>query len=73
MAREAVQSLVRRVRALREGADAPPERVGMAFELVRRQSDAAPRVRPPARLPSVKGAVKSTAKSGAARRAHAAG
>jgi LacI family transcriptional regulator len=54
MAREAVQSLVRRVRALREGAlgDASePEQVRMAFELVRRQSDAAPRIRPSARLP----------------------
>jgi LacI family transcriptional regulator len=76
MAREAVQSLVRRVRALREGDDAQPERVGMAFELVRRQSDAAPRIRPPARLPAVKSVAKSTAKSGAAgaaKRAHATG
>ena len=48
MAREAVQSLVRRVRALREGAPIDPEQVTMDFELVRRQSDAAPRVRPPA-------------------------
>jgi LacI family transcriptional regulator len=63
MAREAVQSLVRRVRALREGEDARPERVGMAFELVRRQSDAAPRIRPPARLPALKAAAKATAKS----------
>ena len=69
MAREAVQSLVRRVRAQREGEDAQPERVGMAFELVRRQSDAAPRIRPPARLPSL----KSPAKAGpaGARRSHA--
>lgn len=51
MAREAVQSLVRRVRALREGEAGDPEQVRMAFELVRRQSDAAPRIRPPARLP----------------------
>jgi LacI family transcriptional regulator len=51
MAREAVQSLVRRVRALREGEAGEPEQVRMAFELVRRQSDAAPRIRPPARLP----------------------
>lgn len=50
MAREAVQSLVRRVRAQREGAPADPEQVRMDFELVRRQSDAAPRTRPPARL-----------------------
>jgi LacI family transcriptional regulator len=52
MARESVQSLVRRVRALRDGEEAAPERVRMDFELVRRQSDAAPRIRPPARLPS---------------------
>ncbi|MEH6434194.1 LacI family DNA-binding transcriptional regulator [Massilia sp. DD77] len=51
MAREAVQSLVRRVRALREGEDAAPEQITMDSELVRRQSDAAPRTRPPARLP----------------------
>jgi LacI family transcriptional regulator len=51
MAREAVQSLVRRVRAQREGDQAEPEQITMDFELVRRQSDAAPRVRPPARLP----------------------
>jgi LacI family transcriptional regulator len=51
MAREAVQSLVRRVRALREGEAGEPEQVRMAFELVRRQSDAAPRIRPSARLP----------------------
>ncbi len=51
MAREAVQSLVRRVRALREGEEAEPEQVRMDFELVRRQSDAAPRTRPSALLP----------------------
>jgi LacI family transcriptional regulator len=51
MAREAVQSLVRRVRAQREGEDAQPEQVRMDFELVRRQSDAAPRTRPSALLP----------------------
>jgi LacI family transcriptional regulator len=51
MARVAVQALVRRVRALREGEPAEPEQVTMDFELVRRQSDAAPRIRPPARLP----------------------
>lgn len=56
MAREAVQALVRRVRALREGLPAEPEQTRMNFELVRRQSDAAPRIRPPARLP---GASKS--------------
>jgi LacI family transcriptional regulator len=51
-----VQALVRRVRALREGEDFKPERVRMESELVRRQSDAAPRIRPPARLPLVKAA-----------------
>ncbi len=55
MAREAVQALVRHVRALREGVEAGPEQVDMAFELVRRQSDAAPRTRPPARLPAKAG------------------
>jgi LacI family transcriptional regulator len=69
MAREAVQSLVRRVRGQREGEEALPERVGMDFELVRRQSDAAPRIRPPARLPAVKAGAKAGA--GAAKRAHA--
>jgi LacI family transcriptional regulator len=62
MAREAVQSLVRRVRALRDGdpGDAgEPEQVRMAFELVRRQSDAAPRIRPPARLPLLAGAAQT--------------
>lgn len=51
MAREAVQSLVRRVRALRDGVDAAPEQVRMDFELVRRQSDAAPRTRPSTLVP----------------------
>jgi LacI family transcriptional regulator len=51
MVREAVQSLVRRVRALREGEPDAPEQTRLDFELIRRQSDAAPRVRPPARLP----------------------
>jgi len=52
MAREAVQALVRRVRALRDDQPAPPEQSRMDFELVRRQSDAAPRLRPPTRLPA---------------------
>lgn len=52
MAREAVQALVRRVRAMREEAPSEPEQTRMDFVLVRRQSDAAPRVRPPARLPA---------------------
>jgi LacI family transcriptional regulator len=50
MARQAVQSLVRRVRARREGEAAGPEQIELASELVRRQSDAAPRTRPPARF-----------------------
>jgi LacI family transcriptional regulator len=51
MARQAVQSIVRQVRAEREGTPAAPEQISMDFELVRRQSDAAPRTRPPALLP----------------------
>jgi LacI family transcriptional regulator len=51
MAREAVQALVRRVRAMRDGVTLAPEQITLDFELVRRQSDAAPRVRPPALLP----------------------
>ncbi|OON64616.1 LacI family transcriptional regulator [Massilia sp. KIM] len=47
MAREAVLALVRRVRSLRDSEPAKPEHLRMDFELVRRQSDAAPRVRPP--------------------------
>jgi LacI family transcriptional regulator len=53
MAREAVQLLVRQVRALREAGAAVAGQVTMDFELVRRQSDAAPRIRPPARLARV--------------------
>jgi LacI family transcriptional regulator len=52
MAREAVQALVRRVRAMRDGTPLEPEQLTLDFELVRRQSDAAPRVRPPALLPA---------------------
>jgi LacI family transcriptional regulator len=43
MARAAVHGLVVRVRALRNGLDVQPEQVCLGFELVRRQSDAAPR------------------------------
>ncbi|SFU37549.1 LacI family DNA-binding transcriptional regulator [Pseudoduganella namucuonensis] len=46
MAEAAVQYLVRQIRALREGAPEDPEHVAMDFELIRRQSDAAPRHRP---------------------------
>jgi LacI family transcriptional regulator len=49
MAREAVQALVQQVRALRDGGPGEGAQVTMDFELVRRQSDAAPRIRPPAR------------------------
>jgi LacI family transcriptional regulator len=55
MARDALQSLVRRVRALRRGARCEPEHLNLDFELVRRQSDAAPRVRPLAVLPAMAG------------------
>ncbi|WP_332878459.1 LacI family DNA-binding transcriptional regulator [Massilia sp. S19_KUP03_FR1] len=44
MAREAVQALVRQVRALRDGCAGDPAQVTMAFELVRRESDGAPRL-----------------------------
>jgi len=70
MARQAVQSLVRRVRGLRQGEATPPEHLPMAFELVRRQSDAAPRTRPPARLPAPKSGAKPA--SASARRTDAA-
>jgi LacI family transcriptional regulator len=46
MARAAVQALVRQVRALRDTGAASAGLVTMDFELVRRQSDAAPRLRP---------------------------
>ena len=49
MAREAVQLLVRHVRMLREAGAGAAEQVTMNFALVRRQSDAAPRTRPPLR------------------------
>ena len=50
MARAAVRSVVRRVRALRQGCGHEPEHLCLEFELVRRQSDAAPRIRPQACL-----------------------
>jgi len=50
MARAAVQSLVRQVRARRDAGSADTGQLTLDFELVRRQSDAAPRLRPPARL-----------------------
>jgi len=65
MARSAVELLVRQVTARRTGADAPPQVERMAFELVRRQSDAAPRKRPAARVDD---AVVTALGSGARRR-----
>ncbi len=50
MARSALQQLVRRIRARRNGEDDGAEHQVMDFTLVRRQSDAAPRMRPPARI-----------------------
>lgn len=50
MAEAAVQCVVGRIQALRAGEPAPAEHSVVDFTLVRRQSDAAPRIRPPARL-----------------------
>jgi LacI family transcriptional regulator len=50
MAEMAVDVLVRQILALRGAAPAPPEHMVMDFSLIRRQSDAAPRLRPPIRL-----------------------
>ena len=52
MAAAAVEILVRQIRARRDGKAGPPEHVVMEFSLIRRQSDAAPRVRPPMGLVS---------------------
>lgn len=46
MAEEAIKGVVRQIRAQRNFSAEAPQHVEMAFELVRRQSDAAPRVRP---------------------------
>ena len=46
MARAAVRSLIRNVYRMHRGVERAPEHVRIGFELVRRQSDAAPRVRP---------------------------
>jgi len=48
----AVDILVRQIRAHREGAPEPFEHVVMDFSLIRRQSDAAPRLRPPVAIAS---------------------
>ena len=50
MAELAVDVLVRRIHALRSDTPEAPEHVVMEFSLIRRQSDAAPRLRPPIRL-----------------------
>ncbi len=52
MAEIALQALVRQIRARREGVTEPPQHQVMDFALIRRQSDAAPRMRPPIRLGS---------------------
>ena len=49
MAGAAVDLLVRQIRARRNGEAEAREHLLMDFELIRRQSDAAPRLRPPAR------------------------
>jgi LacI family transcriptional regulator len=66
MARSAVEMLVRQVTSRRADAAAPPQVERMPFELVRRQSDAAPRRRPVARIED---AVVAAVGSGARRRA----
>ncbi len=52
MAESAVQFLVRHIRAHREGVPEQPEHMVMDFALIRRQSDAPPRMRPPIKLAS---------------------
>ncbi|SFV15618.1 LacI family DNA-binding transcriptional regulator [Pseudoduganella namucuonensis] len=52
MAAAAVQCLVRRVQAERSRQAGQVEHIVIDFSLIRRQSDAAPRVRPPSRPPS---------------------
>ena len=50
MAEEAVLVLVRQIRARRDGVAEAPAHIVMDFSLIRRQSDAAPRLRPPIKL-----------------------
>ncbi|TWI67423.1 transcriptional regulator, LacI family [Pseudoduganella lurida] len=50
MAEAAVRTIVQRVTAERGGSAVPIEHTRLAFELIRRQSDAPPRLRPPARV-----------------------
>jgi LacI family transcriptional regulator len=65
MARSAVEMLVRQVMSRRADAAAPPQVERMPFELVRRQTDAAPRRRP---VLQIEDAVVPTIGSGARRR-----
>jgi LacI family transcriptional regulator len=48
MSRAALDRLAREIRAQRSGAPLQPEHLLLDFQLIRRQSDAAPRRRPPA-------------------------
>lgn len=50
MAEAAVNLLVRQIKARRNNEPEPPEHIVMDFKLVRRQSDAAPRLRPPMKM-----------------------
>lgn len=50
MAGAAVELLVRQIRARRGGESRSSEHIVMDFSLIRRQSDAAPRLRPPMRI-----------------------
>ncbi|MYN18125.1 substrate-binding domain-containing protein [Rugamonas sp. FT107W] len=50
MAAAAVQFLVRQINAQRDGEDEAPEHVVMDYKLIRRQSDAAPRMRPSTKI-----------------------
>jgi len=50
MAEAAIECIVQRVTAERNGLPSGPEHIKTDFALVRRQSDAAPRIRPPVRI-----------------------
>lgn len=50
MSRNAVEMLVRQIRSRRGGSTEPVHHEVMDHQLVRRQSDAAPRIRPPVRI-----------------------
>jgi len=67
MARAAVNLLVRRVRAERAGSLEAPQQDRMDFELVRRQSDAAPRQRPALRQVAAATAAPAPTKAGTTR------